>query len=104
MTHRASAALPTLPLMKSGRDPLMPSDVWPTCVLAAVETPSAEDRRRRIMPPKSTLMTQAAIRRLIKENVDAAIAVERARHVNMGNDARGSGPARGQDAAPAARV
>ncbi|GKB91900.1 putative reverse transcriptase domain-containing protein, partial [Tanacetum coccineum] len=42
----------------------------------------------RIMPLKSTPMTQAAIRRLIKENVDAAIAVERAR---------------GQDAAPAAR-
>ncbi|GKD30554.1 putative reverse transcriptase domain-containing protein, partial [Tanacetum coccineum] len=40
-----------------------------------------------IMPPKSTPMTQAAIRRLIKENVDAAIAAERAR---------------GQDAAPAA--
>ncbi|GJY89668.1 hypothetical protein Tco_0504864 [Tanacetum coccineum] len=230
MTHRASAALPTLPLMKSGRDPLMPSDVWPTCVLAAVETPSAEDRRRRgrcessmlillfcvnedetvpasvhevgesstapflhedsdgllpglmrrdinslfgrmaslskqlcgretahalvekkgkakdeyygklildlgnkdkaeckrlkkeleelrfsntflrmqnerveIMPPKSTPMTQAAIRRLIKENVDAAIAAERARNANVGNDARGSGPARGQDAAPVAR-
>ncbi|GKA45287.1 putative reverse transcriptase domain-containing protein [Tanacetum coccineum] len=32
--------------------------------------------------------------------VDAAIAAERARHANAGNDARGSGPARGQDAAP----
>ncbi|GKD45318.1 putative reverse transcriptase domain-containing protein [Tanacetum coccineum] len=37
------------------------------------------------------------------ENVDAAIATERARHANVGNDVRGSGPARGQDAAPAAR-
>ncbi|GKC01331.1 putative reverse transcriptase domain-containing protein, partial [Tanacetum coccineum] len=54
------------------------------------------------MPPKFAPMTQAAIRRLIKENVDAAIAVERARHVNVGNDARGSGPVRGQDVAPAA--
>ncbi|GKF21307.1 putative reverse transcriptase domain-containing protein, partial [Tanacetum coccineum] len=40
---------------------------------------------------------------MIKENVDVAIAVERARHANVGNDARGSRPARGQDAAPAAR-
>ncbi|GKB18679.1 putative reverse transcriptase domain-containing protein [Tanacetum coccineum] len=35
------------------------------------------------------------------EPVDAAIAAERARHMNVRNDARGSGPARGQDAAPA---
>ncbi|GKD00128.1 putative reverse transcriptase domain-containing protein [Tanacetum coccineum] len=55
------------------------------------------------MPPKSAPMTQAAIRRMIKENVDAAIAAERATHANVGNDARGSGPARGQDVAPAAR-
>ncbi|GKC21092.1 putative reverse transcriptase domain-containing protein, partial [Tanacetum coccineum] len=33
-------------------------------------------------------------------SVDAAIAAERARHANAGNDARGSGPVRGQDAAP----
>ncbi|GKE38506.1 putative reverse transcriptase domain-containing protein, partial [Tanacetum coccineum] len=39
----------------------------------------------------------------INKNVDAAIAAERARHANVRNDARGSGPARGQDAAPAAR-
>ncbi|GJR83299.1 putative reverse transcriptase domain-containing protein [Tanacetum coccineum] len=56
-----------------------------------------------IMPPKSAPMTQAAIRQMIKENVDATIAVERARHMNVGNDVRGSGPSRGQDAAPAAR-
>ncbi|GKC09008.1 hypothetical protein Tco_1000618, partial [Tanacetum coccineum] len=40
---------------------------------------------------------------MFKENVDAAIVAERARHANVGNDARGSGPARGQDVAPAAR-
>ncbi|GJS67312.1 hypothetical protein Tco_0681876 [Tanacetum coccineum] len=37
------------------------------------------------------------------ENVDVAVTAERARHANVGNDARGSGPARGQDAAPATR-
>ncbi|GJV29431.1 hypothetical protein Tco_1385879 [Tanacetum coccineum] len=52
----------------------------------------------KIMPPKSAPMTQAAIRRLIKENVDAAIAAERARHANVRNDARGSGPARDVEA------
>nr|GFA03338.1 hypothetical protein [Tanacetum cinerariifolium] len=40
---------------------------------------------------------------MIKVSVDAAIPVEQARHVNAGNDARGSGPVRGQDAAPAVR-
>ncbi|GKA53585.1 putative reverse transcriptase domain-containing protein [Tanacetum coccineum] len=55
------------------------------------------------MPPKFAPLTQAAIRRMIKENVEAAIAVERARHANVRNDARGSGPARGQDAAHDAR-
>ncbi|GJZ39409.1 putative reverse transcriptase domain-containing protein [Tanacetum coccineum] len=38
------------------------------------------------MPPKSAPMTQAAIRRLIKESVDAAIAAERARQANVRND------------------
>nr|GFB15581.1 hypothetical protein [Tanacetum cinerariifolium] len=52
---------------------------------------------------RSAPLTQAAIRRMIKESVDAAIAAERARHENAGNDARGSGPARGQDAAPIVR-
>ncbi|GKB24429.1 putative reverse transcriptase domain-containing protein [Tanacetum coccineum] len=56
-----------------------------------------------IMPPKSAPLTQAAIHRMIKESVDAAIAAERARHANAGNDARGSGPVRGQDATPAVR-
>ncbi|GJR06810.1 putative reverse transcriptase domain-containing protein [Tanacetum coccineum] len=55
------------------------------------------------MPPKSAPLTQAAVRRMIKESVDAAIAAERARHVNAGNDARGSGPVRGQDVAPVVR-
>ncbi|GJZ43934.1 putative reverse transcriptase domain-containing protein [Tanacetum coccineum] len=41
-----------------------------------------------------------AIRRMIKESVDAAIAAERARHANARNDARGSRPVRGQDATP----
>ncbi|GJX56461.1 putative reverse transcriptase domain-containing protein [Tanacetum coccineum] len=57
----------------------------------------------RIMPPKSAPLTQAAIRRMIKESVDAAIVAERARHANAGNDARGSGPVRGQDAVPVVR-
>ncbi|GJY03843.1 putative reverse transcriptase domain-containing protein [Tanacetum coccineum] len=56
-----------------------------------------------IMPPKSAPLTQAAIRRMIKESVDAAIAAERARHANAGNDARGYGPVSGQDAAPVVR-
>ncbi|GKE47246.1 putative reverse transcriptase domain-containing protein, partial [Tanacetum coccineum] len=38
-----------------------------------------------------------------RENVNAAIAAEQARHANIGNDARGSGPTRGQDASAAAR-
>ncbi|GKE20044.1 hypothetical protein Tco_1431556, partial [Tanacetum coccineum] len=44
--------------------------------------------------PKSAPLTQAAVRRMIKESVDAAIAAERARHVNAGNNARGFGPVR----------
>ncbi|GJZ72967.1 putative reverse transcriptase domain-containing protein [Tanacetum coccineum] len=56
-----------------------------------------------IMPPKSAHMTQAAIHRMIKESVDAAIAAERARQANVRNDASGSGPVRGRDTAPAAR-
>nr|GEY08069.1 hypothetical protein [Tanacetum cinerariifolium] len=56
-----------------------------------------------IMPPKSAPMTQAAIRQMIKDNVNAAIAAERARQANVKNDASGSGPTRGQDAAPTVR-
>nr|GEV19329.1 putative reverse transcriptase domain-containing protein [Tanacetum cinerariifolium] len=39
-----------------------------------------------------------------RENVDSAIVVERARQANVGNDARGSGPVKGQDAAPAVQT
>nr|GEY95949.1 hypothetical protein [Tanacetum cinerariifolium] len=56
-----------------------------------------------IMPPKTAPLTQVAIRRMIKESVDAAIAAERARQANARNDARGSRPFRGQDAALAVR-
>nr|GEZ07371.1 hypothetical protein [Tanacetum cinerariifolium] len=42
------------------------------------KSPSSE-----IMPLKSVPLTQAAIRRMIKDNVDAAIAAERARHANF---------------------
>ncbi|GKE85917.1 hypothetical protein Tco_1559659 [Tanacetum coccineum] len=55
------------------------------------------------MPPKSAPMTQAAIRRMIKESVDATIAAERARQANVRNDASGSGRVRGQDTALAVR-
>ncbi|GKB94053.1 hypothetical protein Tco_0980190 [Tanacetum coccineum] len=57
----------------------------------AINVPIEDEK---ITPPKSAPITQAAIRRLIKENVNAAIAAERARHANAGNDTRGSGPAR----------
>nr|GEV55980.1 hypothetical protein [Tanacetum cinerariifolium] len=57
----------------------------------------------RIMPSKSAPLTQAAVRRMIRESVDAAIATERARHANAVNDARGSVPVRGQDITPAIR-
>ncbi|GJY85454.1 putative reverse transcriptase domain-containing protein [Tanacetum coccineum] len=55
------------------------------------------------MPPKSAPMTQAAIRRMIKESVDAAIAAERARQANVRNDASGYRAAMGRDTAPAVR-
>nr|GEX80162.1 hypothetical protein [Tanacetum cinerariifolium] len=62
-----------------------------------------ELKEARIMPPKSAPLTQAAIRRMIKDNVNAAICAERARQANVRNGASASGPARDQDAAPAAR-
>ncbi|GJU15897.1 hypothetical protein Tco_1143863 [Tanacetum coccineum] len=55
------------------------------------------------MPPKSIPMTQAAIRRMIKESVDAVIATERARQANVRNNASRSGPVMGRDTAPAVR-
>ncbi|GJY43174.1 putative reverse transcriptase domain-containing protein [Tanacetum coccineum] len=54
----------------------------------------------RIMPPKSAPLTQAAIQRMIKESVNAAITTERVRQANVRNDASGSGQARGQVTAP----
>nr|GFA77733.1 hypothetical protein [Tanacetum cinerariifolium] len=47
------------------------------------------------MPPKSAPLSQVAIHQIIKENVDTAIAAERARQANVRNDVRGSGLVRG---------
>ncbi|GJY50450.1 hypothetical protein Tco_0441297 [Tanacetum coccineum] len=58
---------------------------------------------KEIMPPKSALMTQAAMRRMIKESVDAAIVVEQERQAKVRNDASGFGPVRGQNTALAVR-
>nr|GEY02541.1 hypothetical protein [Tanacetum cinerariifolium] len=44
-----------------------------------------------IMPPKSVPLTQAAIQRMIKESVDAAITAERPRQANAKNNTIGSG-------------
>nr|GEU77486.1 putative reverse transcriptase domain-containing protein [Tanacetum cinerariifolium] len=57
----------------------------------------------KIMPPKFAPMTQAAIRRMIRDSVDVTIIAKLARQANVRNDASGSGPVRGQDAAPAVR-
>ncbi|GJR78030.1 putative reverse transcriptase domain-containing protein [Tanacetum coccineum] len=46
------------------------------------------------MPPMSSPLTQAAVRRMIKESVDVAIASERARHANTRNNASGYRQAR----------
>ncbi|GJS49005.1 putative reverse transcriptase domain-containing protein [Tanacetum coccineum] len=54
----------------------------------------------RIMPLKSAPMTQAAMQIMIKESVDAAIAVERERQAKVRNDASRSGSVRGQNTAP----
>ncbi|GJV92628.1 hypothetical protein Tco_1540441 [Tanacetum coccineum] len=58
------------------------------------KSPSSKPRgspHDSIMPTKSAPLTQAVIRRMIKESVDAAIAAEWARHANAGNDVRGYG-------------
>ncbi|GJT19038.1 hypothetical protein Tco_0877744 [Tanacetum coccineum] len=57
----------------------------------------------RIMPPKSAPMTQVAMRRMIKESVDATIAAERERQAKVRNDTSRSGPVRGQDTTPVVR-
>nr|GEU75456.1 hypothetical protein [Tanacetum cinerariifolium] len=59
-----------------------------------------EERPNEAIDVPSALLTQAVVRQMIKESIDAAIAVEQARYANARNDARGSGPVRGQDAAP----
>ncbi|GJX49529.1 putative reverse transcriptase domain-containing protein, partial [Tanacetum coccineum] len=58
---------------------------------------------KEIMPPKSAPMTQAAMHRLIKESVNAAIAAERERQAKVWNDASGSRLVRGQDTAHVVR-
>nr|GEW57507.1 putative reverse transcriptase domain-containing protein [Tanacetum cinerariifolium] len=58
----------------------------------AIDAPIEDVKSPSIMPPKSAPLTQAAIHRMIKENVDAAITAERARQANVRNDASGSGP------------
>ncbi|GJY95218.1 hypothetical protein Tco_0511579 [Tanacetum coccineum] len=73
----------------------------------AIDVPIEDEKspfsEPRGSPPGSAPMTQAAIRRMIKESVDADIAAERARQANVRNDASGSGPVRGRDTAPVAR-
>ncbi|GJU82613.1 hypothetical protein Tco_1284978 [Tanacetum coccineum] len=54
-----------------------------------------EERPNEAINVPSAPMTQAAIRRMIKDSVDAAIAVERARQANVRNDASRSGTVRG---------
>nr|GEX17748.1 reverse transcriptase domain-containing protein [Tanacetum cinerariifolium]GEY01188.1 reverse transcriptase domain-containing protein [Tanacetum cinerariifolium] len=56
-----------------------------------------EAEKSRSSEPRSAPFTQAAIRQMIKDNVD----VERARQANVRNKASGFGTARGHDAAPA---
>nr|GEW16440.1 hypothetical protein [Tanacetum cinerariifolium] len=68
---------------------------------ALVKKKQNKKQRMSSMPPKSAPLTKAAIRRMIKDNVDAVIAAERARQANVRNEASGFEPARGQDAAPA---
>ncbi|GJY60694.1 hypothetical protein Tco_0461351 [Tanacetum coccineum] len=69
----------------------------------AIDVAIEDEKSPLIMPPKSAPMTQAAMHRLIKESVDAAIATERERQAKVKNNASGSGPVRGQDTAPAVR-
>ncbi|GJX77409.1 hypothetical protein Tco_0324220 [Tanacetum coccineum] len=55
-----------------------------------------ESSSSEIMPPKFASLTQAGVRRMIKESADTAIAAEWVRHANAGNNASGSRQARGQ--------
>ncbi|GJV44142.1 hypothetical protein Tco_1428678 [Tanacetum coccineum] len=66
----------------------------------AIDVPVEDEKSPSSEPRGSPLV----IRRMIKESVDAAIVAERARHANTGNEARGSGPVKGQDATPSIRA
>ncbi|GKD84515.1 hypothetical protein Tco_1355669, partial [Tanacetum coccineum] len=50
----------------------------------------------RIMSLKSAPLTQAVVRRMIRESADVVIAAKRAKQANARNNASGSGQARGQ--------
>ncbi|GJS25926.1 putative reverse transcriptase domain-containing protein [Tanacetum coccineum] len=80
-------------------DPLNPpppaSDFEPKDVIEVEDTVNLEDEIVPASVHESAPLTQAAVRRMIKESVDDAIAAERARHANAGNNARGSGPVKG---------
>ncbi|GJT11484.1 hypothetical protein Tco_0858526 [Tanacetum coccineum] len=65
----------------------------------AIDVP-VEDEESPSFKPQSAPLTQAAVWRMIKESVDAAIATERARQMNAANNANGSGQVRGQVTAP----
>ncbi|GKD40194.1 putative reverse transcriptase domain-containing protein [Tanacetum coccineum] len=62
---------------------------------AAYKKLEKELEKSRIMPPKSAPLTQAVIRRMIRESVDVAIAAKRAKQANAGNNTSGSGQAKG---------
>ncbi|GJZ37082.1 hypothetical protein Tco_0583273, partial [Tanacetum coccineum] len=68
-----------------------------------IEDVKSSSPKESIMPPKSAPMTQAVVRRMIKESVDAAISIEQERQTKVRNDASGSGLVRGQNTAPAIR-
>ncbi|GKD62546.1 putative reverse transcriptase domain-containing protein, partial [Tanacetum coccineum] len=61
----------------------------------SIEDVKSSSPKESIMSPKSATMTQAAMRRMIKESVDSAITVERERQAKVRNDPSGSGPVRG---------
>ncbi|GKA09498.1 putative reverse transcriptase domain-containing protein [Tanacetum coccineum] len=65
-----------------------------------VEDVESSSPKESIIPLNSAPMTQAAILRMIKESVDAAIAAEQERQAKVRNDASGFRPVRGQYTAP----
>ncbi|GJT64311.1 hypothetical protein Tco_1015791 [Tanacetum coccineum] len=56
----------------------------------AIDVPVEDEKSLSSEPRGSPPLNQAAVRQMIKENVDAAIAAELARHANARYDARGS--------------